>query len=264
MSSYFDDFSPLAEIEAQFKAQEAHREGCPAWPARSPCDECGLVACAGECGGVIQNPRNARRPYCQQCEATLARKARELEWARSCDATIPPYCAWATLTHRALRALIPRELLERAEKAVASGKNLLIQGPTGAGKTSLACALLRSVAPDRNRTFPAFINAKELAYSGWPKGSAEEENRMTAIGNDAATLVLDEIGQNGNSMLPQEIARISLVIETRFARRSSSLGRSQIIAISPIGRSQIIELFGPQIERRLTYGAVIIELPGRA
>lgn len=174
-------------------------------------------------------------------------KADDLEESR-----IPARYRWALEHPNAATTLGCDASLTASLGKVASDRCATFRGPTGAGKTTLAClALWRAkLANDSLRIM--FVTATEL----------EHERRITRLGTDSAELerrathadivLIDEIGQ--------EVGAFSPLIDIVFARYDAM--RPTWITTG-VSAAVLTEKYGAGFVRRLFEGAQVFSLGKR-
>lgn len=180
-STLGDVFAKLADQQA---AAEAHAAACTA----RPCVRCERYVC--RCGVPVDGVER-----CPACAAAAVTEG----WLRPTTASIPARFRWATNPDRT-------ELLARvkgAPDALARGlanppsASLLFMGPTGAGKTSLAVAMLDAwvrLDPPR-RTGAIFVEAAWLARARARHKLGLGEAPLVDEAMRAPLVLLDDLGQ---------------------------------------------------------------------
>jgi len=181
-----------------------------------------------------------------QSEASEAK----LERVRNMEASIPAEWRWATLEAPDLPGRVqPPSAVEAARRAVAAPR-IAILGPSGAGKTSLAVALLRARS-SRQSGAAKFFHAFEL-------GLARSRHRLgdgeAALVEDAMTIpiaLLDSVGQDDS---PRGIEAVRDVVLKRFAD-----SKATIVTID-LSMDQVTSKFGDGFARRVLERATVIRL----
>lgn len=138
-------------------------------------------------------PVGVRPDVCAAC----ARSARDPLHDDALDrARIPEHFRWADLGLRPFRPpwgtepVVRQEDVDRA--AAFRGSLIVIRGKSGAGKTSLACALLRRAVVTKNRS-GVFVEAEKIAPDAHRQDIARELfDRATS----ESCVVIDGIGQD--------------------------------------------------------------------
>lgn len=188
----------LMAIQAR---QEAHRASCSV----RPCRMCGWATCP-RCK-VADVPYGGKPEPCEACRVELERAA----LLAPALATIPPRFAWARFGPGSLVSPARPDgtvrtwgvdIVGRCRHAM-KARGALLVGPPGAGKTALACAMLRTLIEDsphpRTVATSRLVTAFDLqrARKGWPLGEGEPPLVREALA--AHVLVLDDLGQEEGS-----------------------------------------------------------------
>ncbi|HEX7666050.1 MAG TPA: ATP-binding protein [Polyangiaceae bacterium] len=163
---------------------------------------------------------------------------------RAFESSLPAHYRWARLSDP---LLAKRVRLETLPMTVPARGNVVFMGPSGAGKTSLAVALLRALferelaksdehcSPSRYR----FVHARQLAVARLPGTSFDVSDLRSAL--NAAILLLDDIGND--CMIPS--SPVSDVISERHAEERATWITTEL------GATQIAERYGAGIGRRI-------------
>lgn len=183
-------------------------------------------------------------------DARMLAKYEERALASDLEASrIPPRYQWALEHPSAATALGCDASLAQRLAVIPSDKCAAFRGPTGAGKTTLAClALWGAKLRDRNLRV-LFVTATEL----------ERERRITRLGTDSAELerrathadivLIDEIGQ--------EVGAFSPLVDIVFARYDALLPTWVTTGVSA---STLSEKYGAGFVRRIFEGAEVFTL----
>lgn len=174
----------LERAQREQAAAEEHMASCQ----RRPCDRCERYSCR-RCGA----PCSGRR-YCEDCDATVAREA----MLRPTRDSIPPHFRWAYQADESVllsRVRAAAELITRGLSSPPS-TGLLFVGPTGAGKTSLAVAMLDAwVRCDpRRRVGSLFVEASSLARARARHRLGADEPPLVQSAMTCPLLLLDDLG----------------------------------------------------------------------
>lgn len=155
--------------------------------------------------------------------------------------TIPAWFRWATLDAPELRRRVARPQAIAEAEAALGAHGLLIAGPAGSGKTSLACALLRAWDARNRYRHGMFTTAWSLAaarsHHALGAGEAPEVHRATS----ADLLVLDDLGSERDTVS-------SAVPDVIFARAQAGLPIWVTTWMTP---EAIAQRYGDGIARRL-------------
>jgi hypothetical protein len=208
--------------------------------------------------------------HCEACEAAREAEQRaSAEFAELKASGIPPQLLWAKpgapeLRERApvtaVRAAVAKlgQLLEVARGQASTFKGtpvVLLAGPAGSGKTSIACSMLRVVIERVHIGRPAarFLGALEAER-------VMRENRLGTTDPPAIVqatrrpfVVLDDVGQESNDAATQ-------VIKGIIANRHEK-GRATVVTTG-LPRRELAERYGGGFLRRVLSGGVIITVPG--
>jgi chloramphenicol 3-O-phosphotransferase len=218
-----------------------------------------------ECGATYRAPVIAVR--CDDCQARIDAAEAERQRQRALVASgIPEEMWWARLDRgRALRARVPdaavRALLPVLAELVqvAAGERVpmrgtpvvLLAGPAGAGKTSLACALARGAMASPalaglGRPVVRFLAALEVEQlirgARWgEEPAAIEQARARPF------VVLDDVGQEASE---QASTALRAIVAERHAR-----GRATVVTTG-LSREELSRRYGGGTLRRLICGGV--------
>lgn len=192
-------------------------------------------------------------------EEERARLIADLDKAK---ATIPGSHQWATLNSAELpkRVRLP-SAIEQA-KASLDSRRVILTGPSGGGKTSLACALMRHKVDLGYQEHHRFTPAAKLARGARFMSSKYDLTRARArhrLGDDEAPeveaayaaplLLIDELGVDKNR---DDV--LSDIIQYRHAKEEL-----WTIVTTPFRSKQLYELYGDGVMRRLLERATTIK-----
>ena len=199
-------------------------------------------------------PELLRARESEDLDAIVTRRRREA--LRAWEASLPPLYRWARLDHPIFAS---RVKLERIPNAPPRARSVVFFGNAGAGKTSLAVALLRlrverAIAKhpfdndddvgSMGRRFQ-FIQAHRLGIAGLPGQGDPDDIRLAIRAN---VLVLDDLG----SERVIKSSPISEVIAERHAEE-------RVMWITTgLSTKQIVDRYGGGVARRIFEGAVIL------
>lgn len=185
-------------------------------------------------------------PWCEEA-AKVEKASTVVAIARR---TIPPRHAWAELGSRLLLERVhPVSAIEAGKRAIMA-QSLVLLGDSGAGKTSLGCALLverMRREPHRARTF-RYVSSYQLANAQL-RAKAGREVEVIELAKSAALLLLDDLGAEpslATSAVPEVIAhRHELELPTWFT--------------SGFPSEEITARYGNGIARRIYHHATAID-----
>jgi DNA replication protein DnaC len=179
----------------------------------------------------------------ESCEDAL-RKQR----AEALERSIPQVYRWARLSAPELgQRLLRKEALGETQRQVKSSR-IVWEGSAGAGKTSLAVALLRARAVTAERRSCLFVPAYRLAQARiqHPAGHGEAPLVETAIRCDV--LLLDDVGNERDHAA-------NAVPDVIFERDAADLPTWVTVGKT---RAQLASMYGAGIVRRLFERATVI------
>ena len=206
------------------------------------------------CGSASRLPE-----VCDAC-LDLARARREV--VRQTDATVPELYRWASFAAPELSQRVRDPLaVERARGAI-DIPLVVLTGPAGAGKTTLAVCIHRARAaraPGVPSVFSTragqagagyYVEALEFARARSQHGLGRGEPPSVADAMRAPFAVIDDVGSE-----PQSAA--SAVPDVVYERHQRA---RQTIYTTGLGREQIASVYGAGVARRLLEHAYIIDV----
>lgn len=224
-------------------------------PTSKPCSRC---------GATFSGPPFA--PRCDSCEAAWeAEQAARTERAELRGACIPEQLLWATPRAPELRQRAPEgALLHAAAKLgplleVARGEAtpfrgtpvVLLAGPAGAGKTSIACSMLR-VGLERlrlGRPPVRFVGALELECAMREHRLGTSDPPIVAHAKSRPLVLLDDVGQESSDA---GAGVLKDIVSERHAR-----GRATIVTTG-LHREELGRRYGGGFLRRVLCGGVVL------
>lgn len=150
--------------------------------------------------------------------------------------------------------------LDEAERCVPDDEisnNLWILGPTGTGKTLLACAVL-NCNRDVDGASIAFVTPQGLLRelrATWSKGSSKTESEVLDHYADVECLLVDDVGTGFNS--DADRAQLGELIDLRYVRH-----RRRTIITSNLTPTELRQALGDRAYSRLRDKAIVIVLDG--
>ncbi len=217
----------------------------------------GTYPCRGHgCSATIERPG-----ICAACGAEYDRREHNTS-LQTAFRTIPERYRWATIVsvaaaeHRG-RVKMPQQYLDAAERLVRH-RTLMLVGASGVGKTSLACAVLRSIIEagrhgattcDYDRARRArFYRARDL----WTPAEVRERDDVPAyvLAMRMPVVVLDDVGQEAGREEGGFSAaeRLKLMADILSARHDDT--RLQTIVTTFARRDEWVRLYGDGVARR--------------
>jgi hypothetical protein len=226
----------LERAERQLADAEAHAASC----TDRPCERCERWVCP--CGAPVNGARE-----CHECLARDVREA-QLEPTRK---SIPARFRWVIGAPESLvlsRVRGPAELV-RHGLASPPSTSLLFMGPTGAGKTSLAAAMLDAwVRQDPTRRRGAlFVEASWLARARARHKLGAGESPLVTQALEAPLLLLDDLGQERED-------RDGCITDVVYGRENASLPTWVTCGLTT--PEQTLEAFAEALSRRYDGGFV--------
>lgn len=185
--SWLGDVAPalVARFRAEEQAALEHASSCTA----RPCERCERYICRN-CKQPVDGSTQCRGCSEAECAADSVKPTTD---------SIPPRFAWAVTATRELlesRVRGPATLVVRG-LTVPPSTNLLFTGPTGAGKTSLAVAMLCAWvrAEPSARRGAIFVEASWLSRARARHKLGQGEAELVERCCVAPLLLLDDLGQ---------------------------------------------------------------------
>ncbi len=203
-----------------------------------------------ECGAL-----SARVP-CWDCDRAAMAKADAARERALSAATIPRHFAWASsgapelLERVALRrpngdrAVQQREYIDVIDRVLGAHR-VIFAGPSGSGKSSLACAALRLRIPHGLWLSALKLGTARIQHSAGDGEAALVERAMTV-----PLLLLDEVG--GETKTSTNAVR-----DVLFARHDSDLPTWITTGFTS---TQLAEMYGDGALRRIIEGAYVVRL----
>ena len=243
----------IEEIAAEATGHiERHRATCERFGERD-CDACHWWRCA--CGEEATNTPTLtghnRRPA--MCGVCLDRWEREQQFTGAL-ATIPAKWQGIRLSSPELPAYVTGYATheDTARRFLDVPGPVILRGPTGAGKTTLACAMGRtlidraaeatSTLHDRDRARKLlFTSEMDLAKSAKEAKSWQGDSPLVARAIRSSVLILDDLGQK-----PEDRTTIiAEIIEERYRNRLPTWVTTFLTS------DEMIALYGAGTHRRL-------------
>jgi DNA replication protein DnaC len=203
----------------------------------------------GACGEKILREGET----CVTCARRAEDEERRQQEARRRLTTcgIPSRYEWATFASPELPSRVRDRRAVEAARRLASGMiidRIVLSGDTGAGKTSLACCVLRALM-DRGRRC-RFTTAADLAVAR-AHASLGSEAPGVDRALDASVLLVDDLGENDPVTAHSAVGH---VIHTRHAEERPT------IVTTARTTDEIEAQYGSGIARRLYEGAELLEV----
>lgn len=166
-------------------------------------------------------------------------------------ATVPERYQWASATAPELRDRVGAKDPIALIRAALSASGVVIVGPAGSGKTSLAVAILVEAAKLGLRGM--FTSTIDLARARIEGHLGEADAPLVRAAKSAPVLVLDELGAE-TSMRGTSESVVGEVIRTRYDSQLAT------IFTSPFAAAQIQARYGEGVARRVHGESKTIEL----
>lgn len=182
---------------------------------------------------------------CAACQTKRRAEKTIVRFLRS----VPTAYAWASVDSPELPKRVSGYQLARAQSlAILGAERVVFIGATGAGKTSLAVALLREALHELGGD-GLFVHAFRLAEAKANQRLGEESPIITAAVR-ARVLLLDDLGNEPKT----ELSAIPGVV---FERHAEAM---QTWVTTPFGPEEIARRYGDGVARRIYERALVIRL----
>ena len=134
------------------------------------------------------------------------------------------------------------------------GRNMIILGQSGSGKTHLACMILKRITSE-NCMYTNIINILDKVKSSYAKNRSYLEERTESIMGRYSRidyLVIDNIERFNNTADNRKL--LFSLINNRYENRKST------IVVAGLNSNQLLKLVGYGVETRMKANAEIIDL----
>jgi DNA replication protein DnaC len=186
------------------------------------------------------------RVPCWDCDRALTAKLDAARMRGVAIATIPKRYTWAHVDALELEARVQvHDPLAEVVKRVLGATRVIFVGPSGAGKTSLACACLRERIPHG-----VFMTAFRLGVARSQAALGQGEPAEVDRAMSAPLLLLDEVGGEAKTAT-------NAVRDVLFARHDADL--PTWITTGFTGQ-QLAETYGDGALRRIIEDAYVVKL----
>jgi len=198
-------------------------------------------------------------PKCIESREAIERKHDKLDEARSYG--IPDRFIEATPDSFTIRTPILETAKAKALVWADSnlrGRNMIILGNSGSGKTHLACMILKRIA-SQNCIYTNIINILDKVKSSYAKNRSYLEERTESIMGRYSRiefLVIDNLERFNNTVDNRKL--LFSLINNRYENRKST------IVVAGLNSNQLLKLVGYGLETRMKANAEIIDLDPQA
>lgn len=189
------------------------------------------------------------RVPCWDCSNANRAEVEQAEAVSRSLATFPDRYEWAKVDAPELAKRVKAANLRAEIGRVMASDRVLFAGPSGAGKTSLAVACLRTRVP-RCR----YVSALRLGTARIQHAAGDGEAELVERCMATPLLLIDEIGG-------EQKTATSAVRDVVFERYERGLPTWVTTGFSS---KQLAEMYGEGMLRRLVEGAVVVKLGGKA
>ena len=244
----FEDLPALlesAKVEALARI-ETHRASCPLFSENRGCDQCQRWFCACGAEAVAGAGYSAR---CKECDEASSRRA-EFTGARN---TIPPRWQGICLLSPELPAYVTgyEAQQDRVWELMESQQPVILRGPSGVGKTTLACAMMNQLmfygalpgttTAERNRARKSLFTTEFDLFKASKQCKPWEEPGLVRRAMEASVLVLDDLGQRPD----EKAAVVAELVDHRYSHTLPTWVTTFLTS------ADMIALYGAGTHRRL-------------
>jgi DNA replication protein DnaC len=204
--------------------------------------------CAGGCGSAVLKDRET----CDACKDRARDKRQRFACLAITSAELPESYRWAHFSAPELPLRVKDARAVAAAKVVArihGVDRIVLFGPAGAGKTSLAACSLHQLSFDR-KISGLYVDARSLSLARSRSGLGREAP-LVADAMTCDLLLIDDIGLDRSDQYGSAVAEII------YARHSERRATISTLAVEP---AAIATLYGDGIARRVFEGAAKIEV----
>lgn len=210
-----------------------------------PCAECGcLMDLPGVCDRCYEQKQQKQAR--QQCAAALASLPRTMSWA---NFDVP---ALRSRVERSTDGKDPIAWCRRVTEVLVTGaaRNVVLQGPTGVGKTALACAMMRLVTESHPQVGEGarFMSCVDMSMCRREARWGEGRPKSLELARCCKLLVFDD--------LSQETHGTDVAIEVIHARYDAQL---PTIFTTWATAAALAERYGGGTQRRVFDQAAVFD-----